>query len=267
MLAARGLNTPVPTKHSPHHNRLLAALSADGQARFFAHLECNELPLGDVIYESGATLESVEFPADCIISLLYCMENGESGEIAVVGNEGMVGISLFMGGSSTSSRAIVQSAGGSYRISSTQLLAEFERNGEMMRLLLRYTQSLITQMTQTAACNRHHSLDEQLARWLLLSLDRLSGNTMTMTPRLIANMLSISTARVAEVTARLERLGVIVYQRGRIKVVDRPTLEKLSCECYEVVKQETDRLLPPVVSDGPDAVRVYPASHANHLAT
>ena len=197
----------MPRKNSPHNNRLLAALSADVQARLFPHLECTQLPLGGVVYESGATLHAAEFPTDCIVSLLYCMENGESGEIAVVGNEGMVGISLFMGGSSTSSRAIVQSAGSSYQLPAPLLLEEFERNGEMMHLMLRYAQSLITQMTQTAACNRHHSIDEQLARWLLLSLDRLSGDTMTMTPQLIANMLSITMARVAEVAGRLERPG------------------------------------------------------------
>lgn len=229
---------------SPLENRLLAALPDDAQKRVFRHLELTELPLGKVVYESGDVLRAAYFPTDSIISLLYCMENGASGEIAVVGNDGVVGVSLFMGGQSTSSRAIVQSAGSAYQLPAPRLREEFDRHGEMMFLLLRYAQTLITQMTQTAACNRHHSIDEQLARWLLLSLDRLSGNKMAMTQQLIANMLSVTPARVTEVARKLERLGVIAYRSGRIEVLDRPTLEKLSCECYGVVKGETDRLLP-----------------------
>ncbi len=234
----------MSNSQSPLNNSLLAAFPDDVQKRVFRHLELTTLPLGKVVYESGDVLHAAYFPTDSIISLLYCMENGASGEIAVVGNEGVVGISLFMGGQSTSSRAIVQSAGSAYQLPGMRLQEEFDRHGELMMLLLRYAQSLITQMTQTAACNRHHSIDEQLARWLLLSLDRLSGNTMTMTQQLIANMLSVSPARVTEVARKLERLGVIAYRNGRIEVLDRPTLEKLSCECYGVVKHETDRLLP-----------------------
>jgi len=233
----------MPTM-SPPNNRLLAALPPEAQERFFPHLEPVKLPLGQVLYGPGHRLRSAFFPADAIVSLLYRMENGASGEIAVVGNEGMVGVSLFMGGQSTSSHAIVQSAGSAYRVSERRLVDEFRRHGELMVLLLRYTQSLITQMTQTAACNRHHSIDEQMARWLLLSLDRLSGDKMSMTRKLIGNMLSATGARVTEVARKLHKLGVIKYRDGHIHVLDRPLLEKLSCECYSVVRNETDRLLP-----------------------
>ena len=249
---------------SPLNNSLLAAMTGEVQARLFPHLELTDLPLGTVVYDVGGVLSAAYFPADCIISLLYCMNNGTTGEIAIVGYEGMVGISLFMGGLSTSSRAIVQSAGTAYQLPASILLEEFERHGDMMNFMLRYAQSLITQMTQTAACNRHHSVDEQLARWLLLSLDRLSGNSMTMTPQLIANMLSISVARVAEVASRLERLGVISYSKGRIKVVDRSTLEKLSCECYRVCKVETDRLLPAAGAALPRKKRMLVAATSRH---
>jgi CRP-like cAMP-binding protein len=201
------------------------------------------MPLGKVLYESGDTMRHVYFPTDCIVSLLYVMESGASAEISVVGNEGVVGISLFMGGESTSSRAIVQSAGSAYRLAGQRIKDEFNRHGEMMLLLLRYTQSLITQMSQTAVCNRHHSIDQQLCRWLLLSLDRLSDNTLTMTQELIANMLGVRREGVTEAAGKLQRLGVIDYSRGHITVLDRPKLETLSCECYEVVKRETDRLL------------------------
>lgn len=228
---------------SPLHNCLLAALPADSRKRVFPHLQRITLPLGKELYASGDTPRYAYFPINAIVSLLYRMEHGASGEISVVGYEGMVGVSLFMGGQSTSSQAIVQSAGNAYRLPGRRLLDEFRRHGSMLELLLRYTQSLITQMVQTAACNKHHSLDEQLARWLLLSLDRLDGNTMTMTQQMIANMLSISPERVIEVARKLQELGVIRYHRGRIVVRDRATLEKLSCECYTVVRDETDRLL------------------------
>ena len=228
---------------SPLHNCLLAALPADSRKRVFPHLKRVTLPLGKELYAAGDTPRYAYFPTHSIVSLLYRMENGSAGEISVVGYEGMVGVSLFMGGQSTSSQAIVQSAGHAYRIPRRRLMEEFSRHTDMLGLLLRYTQSLITQMVQTAACNKHHSIDEQMARWLLLSLDRLDGNVMTMTQQMIANMLSITPERVTEVARKLQQLGVIRYSRGKITVRDRPTLEKLSCECYSVVKDETDRLL------------------------
>ena len=229
---------------NPQHNHLLAALSPEVQSSFFGQLQLVPMPLGKVLYESGETLRHVYFPADCIVSLLYVMESGASAEISVVGNDGLVGVSLFMGGESTPSRAIVQSAGSAYRLSGQQLKDEFNRHGELMTLALRYTQSLITQMAQTAVCNRHHSIDQQLCRWLLLSLDRLSGNELVMTQELIANMLGVRREGVTEAAGKLQRAGVINYSRGQIKVLDRPKLETLSCECYAVVKHETDRLLP-----------------------
>ena len=203
------------------------------------------LPLGKVLYESGEKMRHVYFPTDSIVSLLYVMENGSSAEISVVGNEGLVGISLFMGGESTSSRAVVQSGGRACRLLGQRLVDEFHRNGELMTLLLRYTQSLITQMAQTAVCNRHHSIDQQLCRWLLLSLDRLRTNQLTMTQELIANMLGVRREGVTEAAGKLQRMGVIEYRRGKIRVLDRPALEELSCECYAVVKRESDRLLVP----------------------
>lgn len=232
-------------------NHLLAALPTDVQARLLPHLERVLLPLGKVLYESGDTLRHVYFPTDSIISLLYVMENGASAEISVVGNEGVVGIAVFMGGESTPSRAIVQSAGSAYRFLGQRLKDEFHRHGDMQHLLLRYTQSLITQMSQTAVCNRHHTIDQQLCRWLLLSMDRLPDNHLTMTQELIANMLGVRREGVTEAAGKLQHLGVIHYQRGHITVLDRPKLEKLCCECYAVVKKETDRLLhyvPAVVS-------------------
>ena len=228
----------------PEHNHLLAALSADVQQRLFSHLEPFELPLGKVLYEAGDTMRHVYFPTDAIVSLLYVMENGASAEISVVGNEGVVGIAMFMGGGSTSSRAIVQSGGAALRLPSQRLKEEFNRHGELLVLMLRYTQALITQMSQTAVCNRHHSIDQQLCRWLLLSLDRLPSNQLTMTQELIANMLGVRREGVTEAAGKLQRLGVIEYSRGHITVLDRPKLEALSCECYSVVKKETDRLLP-----------------------
>jgi len=229
---------------NPKQNYLLAALSAQTFSRLEPHLERVSLPLGKSLYESGDTLRHVYFPADAIVSLLYVMENGASAEISVVGNEGLVGIAVFMGGESTPSRAIVQSAGHGYRLPGEQLKEEFNRHGELMMLLLRYTQALITQMAQTAVCNRHHAIDQQLCRWLLLSLDRLPGDQLRMTQELIANMLGVRREGVTDAAGKLQRLGVIEYNRGHIRVLDRARLEQLSCECYAVVKKETDRLLP-----------------------
>ncbi len=234
----------MPESPKPSDNRLLAALSVEVRDRLIPQLELCTLPLGQVIYESGDTLKHVYFPTDSIVSLLYLMGNGASAEISVVGNDGLVGISLFMGGESTPSRAVVQSAGFAYRLPARELKQEFARNGDMLQLLLRYTQSLITQMSQTAVCNRHHTVDQQLARWLLLSLDRLRGNQLNMTQELIANMLGVRREGVTEAAGKLQKQGVIEYRRGRIQVLDRPKLEKLSCECYAVVKREADRLLP-----------------------
>jgi len=228
----------------PRANELLAALPAPEYERWLPHLERVSLPLGQVLYESGATLEHVYFPTTAIVSLLYVMKNGNSAEIAVVGREGMVGVALFMGGESTPSRAVVQSAGEGYRLRAQDMKDEFNRSGPVLHLLLRYTQALITQMAQTAVCNRHHSLDQQLCRWLLLSLDRLSGNELVMTQELIANMLGVRREGVTEGALKLQKAGLIRYVRGRITVLDRPGLERATCECYAVVKQEYDRLLP-----------------------
>jgi CRP-like cAMP-binding protein len=233
---------PAPT--NPQQNHVLDALSASERERLFPHLELVRMPLGKVLYESGDTLRHVYFPVDCIVSLLYILEDGATAEIAVVGNEGMIGVSLFMGGQSTPSQAIVQSAGFAYRLSAARLKEEFGRHGQMLHVLLRYTQSLITQMTQTAVCNRHHSVDQQLCRWLLLSLDRLSSNQLTVTQGLIATMLGVRREGVTEAAGKLQKQGVIRYSRGKITVLDRPHLEQLACECYAVVKAETDRLLP-----------------------
>jgi CRP-like cAMP-binding protein len=229
---------------SPVQNHLLAALPPGERDRLFPHLQLVDMPLGRVLYESGDPLLHVYFPVDSIVSLLYVMENGASAEISVVGNEGLIGIALFMGGETTPSRAIVQSAGYAYRLIARRLKEEFSRHGEMQLLLLRYTQALITQMSQTAVCNRHHSVDQQLCRWLLLSLDRLNSNQLIMTQELIANMLGVRREGVTDAAGKLQRLGIIQYARGQITVLDRPKLEKLSCECYAVVKRETDRLLP-----------------------
>jgi CRP-like cAMP-binding protein len=236
--------TEMSETFSPQQNHLLAALPAAIQARLFPLLERVKMPLGQVLYESGDALRHVYFPADCIISLLYVMEDGASAEISVVGNEGLIGVAVFMGGESTPSRAIVQSAGFAYRMSGQRLKDEFNLHGELLMLMLRYTQSLITQMAQTAVCNRHHSIDQQLCRWLLLSLDRLPDNRLTMTQELIANMLGVRREGVTEAAGRLQKEGVIEYHRGHITVLDRLKLEDLCCECYAVVKKETDRLLP-----------------------
>jgi len=229
---------------TPLGNNLLAALPAAVQQRLLPFLELVPMPLGMVLYESGDTMRHVYFPTDCIVSLLYVMEDGASAEISVVGNEGLIGVALFMGGSSTPSRALVQSAGHAYKMPGQRLKDEFNRHAELTLLLLRYTQALITQMAQTAVCNRHHSIDQQLCRWLLLSLDRLSSSQLTMTQELIANMLGVRREGVTEAAGKLQKLGVIEYSRGNITVLDRPRLEKLCCECYAVVKRETDRLLP-----------------------
>jgi len=232
-------------RHDHDQNRLLAALSPPERGRLVPHLRLVPMPLGKVLYESGDVLSHVYFPIDCIVSLLYVLEDGASAEISVVGNEGLIGIALFMGGETTPSRAIVQSAGHAYRLIGRQLKEEFHRNGPMQVQLLRYTQALITQMAQTAVCNRHHSVDQQLCRWLLLSLDRLSSSKLTMTQELIANMLGVRREGVTEAAGKLQKQGAIRYSRGQIAVLDRKKLERLCCECYAVVKKETDRLLSP----------------------
>ncbi len=234
----------LPTLTDPRSNDLLAALPETEWTRWQALLEAVEMPLGQVLYEPGAGLSHVYFPTTAIVSLLYVMENGASAEIAVVGNEGIVGISLFMGGESTPGRAVVQSAGGGFRLRAQIVKDEFNRAGAVLHLLLRYIQALITQMSQTAVCNRHHTLDQQLCRWLLLSLDRLPGNELVMTQELIANMLGVRREGVTEAAARLQQAGLISYSRGRISVLDRAGLENRTCECYAVVKKEYDRLLP-----------------------
>ena len=234
----------MATDPDPRQNRLLAALPQAEWSRWVAHLEPVDMPLGKVLYESGSRQSHVYFPTTSIVSLLYVMEDGASAEIAVVGNEGIVGISLFMGGESTPSRALVQSAGQGFRLKADLMLQEFNRAGPVLHLLLRYTQALITQMSQTAVCNRHHSLDQQLCRWLLLSLDRLHSRELVMTQELIANMLGVRREGVTEAAGNLQQAGLIRYQRGRITVVDRKGLEKRTCECYAVVKNEYDRLLP-----------------------
>lgn len=228
---------------SVNANHLLEGLSEDARKRIFPYLDSVPLPLGKVLYEPGDTMQNVYFPIDSIVSLLYVMESGASAEISVVGNEGIIGVSLFMGGDSTPSRALVQSAGTAWRLSGRRLKDEFNRHAEFMLLLLRYTQALITQMAQTAVCNRHHHIDQQLCRWLLLSLDRLPSNRLSMTQELIANMLGVRREGVTEAAGKLQDLGVIEYRRGVITVRDRKKLEQLCCECYAVVKTETDRLL------------------------
>ncbi|ABM38923.1 Crp/Fnr family transcriptional regulator [Polaromonas naphthalenivorans] len=238
----------------PRHNHLLAALPDAEWQRWLPQLQWIELPLGKVLHESGAQQSHVHFPTTAIVSLLYVMENGASAEIAVVGNEGLVGIALFMGSESTPNRAVVQSAGQGFMLGAQVIKDEFTR-APVLHLLLRYTQALITQMAQTAVCNRHHSLDQQLCRWLLLSLDRLQCNELVMTQELIANMLGVRRESVTESARKLQKLGLIRYSRGRITVLDRPALEKRSCECYAVVKKEYDRLLPAGLPPGPPNFR------------
>jgi CRP-like cAMP-binding protein len=233
----------MPARRTPKQNRLLAALPAAELVRLARHLERVPLPLGAVIYESGGEQGHVYFPASGIVSLLYVMNDGAAAEIAVVGSEGVVGIALFMGGETTSSRAVVQSAGSAWRVAAAPIKAAFARGGALQRVLLLYTQALITQMTQTAVCNRHHLLEQQLCRWLLLSLDRLPSNEVVMTQQLIANMLGVRREGVTEAAGRLQAEGLISYRRGRISVLDRAKLEQRVCECYGVVRRECDRLL------------------------
>ncbi len=228
----------------PRQNLLLAALPEVIWSRLEPYVELTEMPLGQVLCESGSKMNYVYFPTNSIVSLLYVMEDGHSAEIGIVGNEGVIGIALFMGGETTPSRAVVQSGGTAYRLPGRFLKKEFSEAGPLQRLLLRYTQALITQMSQTAVCNRHHSIDQQLSRWLLMSMDRLSSNELVMTQELIANMLGVRREGVTESAGRLQKLGLITYKRGRITIVDRPSLEKYTCECYEVVRREFKRLLP-----------------------
>jgi len=229
---------------SPDRNKLLNALPSADRARLYPHLKLVSLPFEAVLYEAGDTQRYIYFPVDAIVSLLYVLKNGASAEIAVVGNDGAIGIALFMGGVTTTNRAIVQSAGSAYRLTRARLEQEFARHGEMLHILLRYTQALITQMTQTAVCNRHHSVDQQLCRWLLLSLDRLNTNHLVMTQELISNMLGVRREGITEAAGKLQKAGVIEYRRGRITVLDRSKLEAMTCECYEAVRNETNRLFP-----------------------
>ncbi len=233
----------APLPPSPLQNHILRALPQAARERLFPHLTLVALRGGDILYEPGAALRQVYFPIDCVVSLLYVLENGASAEISVVGNEGAVGLSLFIGGETTTSRAIIHSGGSAYRLTGRRLRAEFEGHGDMLHILLRYSQSLLTQMAQTAICNRHHSVDQQFCRWLLLSLDRLPSNKLRVTQELIANMLGVRREGVTAAAGKLQKLGVIEYVRGQITVLDRPRLEKLSCECYAIVKRETDRVL------------------------
>jgi len=231
-------------KHRPQQNGLLGALSAADCNRLANDLELVPLKLGQILYESGQTMSHAYFPLDCIVSLLYVMQNGESAEIAIVGNEGMIGVPLFMGGESTQSRAIVQNAGRAYRLKAQVLKDEFYSGGALQRILLLFASALITQMVQTAACNRHHPVDQQLCRWMLLSLDRLPSNRISMTEKLVGNMLGLSPSKVTKATGALQKAGLINYDAGEIMVLDRLGVEKRSCECYGVVKKENDRLLP-----------------------
>ncbi len=230
--------------HPPTANRLLCELPEEVKQRIFPHLELIELKLGQIISEAGSKLRYVYFPTDSIISLLYVMENGSSAEIAVVGNDGMVGVALFMGGESTTSRAVVQSGGLAYRLFGQRLKDEFNRHGALLHLLLRYSQVLLTQMAQTAVCNRHHTIEQQLCRWLLLSIDRLPDDHLLMTQELIANMLGVRREGVTDAAGKLQRMGMINYSRGHIEVINRPLLEKTCCECYSVVRHESERLMP-----------------------
>jgi CRP-like cAMP-binding protein len=234
----------LSSPHTPKQNHLLAALPEADYARLLPDLELIQMPLGWAVYESGGRMSYLYFPTTSIVSLLYVMENGASAEIAITGNEGLVGISSFMGGESTPSRAVVQSAGTGYRLKASVVKREFAIGGNLQHLALRYTRALITQMAQTAVCNRHHALDQQLCRWLLLSLDRLPGDELLMTQELIANMLGVRREGVTEAAGKLQADGLIHHSRGHIKVLDRARMEKRVCECYAVVKQEYDRLLP-----------------------
>ena len=239
-----------PTGQSPRQNLLLAALLNADYERLLPHLELVPLELGRALYESGSHQGYVYFPTTSIVSLLYVMEDGSSAEIAIVGKEGVVGIALFMGGESTPSRAVVQSAGYGYRLRAGVMISEFGQGGDLQHLLLRYTQALITQMAQTAVCNRHHALDQQLCRWLLLSLDRMENSELVMTQELIANMLGVRREGVTEAAGKLQKDGVIRYSRGHISILSRAKLEARVCECYAVVKREYDRLLPHIAATG-----------------
>ena len=246
----------MASPHSPKQNHLLAALPAEDYARLLPDLELVAMPLGSVVYEAGGKLGYLYFPTTSIISLLYVLRNGASAEIAVTGNDGLVGVALFMGGDTTPSRAVVQSAGYGYQLKANILKKEFALGGKLQYLALRFTQSLLTQMAQTAVCNRHHSVEQQLCRWLLLTLDRLPSNELTMTQKLIANMLGVRREGVTEAAGRLQMAGLIQYSRGRITVLNRPKLEMRVCECYAVLKREVDRLLP---SPSTDRVTALPA--------
>ena len=239
----------APNRTNERENQLLAVLPKQERGRIFPHLKPTNLPLGKALYESGDQLEHVYFPTTAIVSLLYIMEDGASAEIAVVGNEGIVGVALFMGGETMPNRAVVQSGGSAYRLPGSVLKQEFARAGALQHLLLRYTLAMLTQMAQTAVCNRHHSVDQQLCRWLLLSLDRLPANELSMTQELIANMLGVRREGVTEAAGKLQSAGLISYSRGRIVVLDRPGLEARVCECYEVVRKEFERLLPDVMAE------------------
>jgi CRP-like cAMP-binding protein len=238
----------MPNPPDACQNKLLNALPPEERARIFPYLESVDMPLGKTVYESGVLMSHVYFPTTSIISLLYSLENGSSAEISIIGHEGIVGIALFMGGETTTSHGVVQSAGHAYRLKGQILKAAFLNGGPMQRLLLRYTQALLTQMAQTAVCNRHHTIDQQLCRWLLLSLDRLPSNELCMTQELIANMLGVRREGVTEAAGHLQHAGLIHYSRGKITVIDRPGLEARVCECYQVVKTEFERLLPPLVA-------------------
>ena len=237
------MSRSTPDSQTPQHNRLLAGLPAAEREQIYPHLQLVEMPLGKVVYEPGDVLRYAYFPTDSIVSLLYVLEDGASTEISIVGNDGLIGLTLLMGGGTAPRRAVVQSGGHAYRLLGQTLREEFHRNATVRLLLLRYTQALITQMAQTVVCNRHHSVDQQLCRWLLMSLDRLPSNELTITHELIANMLGVRREGVTEAVSKLQRVGVINHSRGHITALDRPALERLSCECYSVVKRETDRLL------------------------
>jgi CRP-like cAMP-binding protein len=237
---------PMDPAPDPRQNWLLAALADAEWQRLVPHLQPVAMPLGQVLFDSGRAPAHVYFPTSAIVSLLHVMKDGASAEIAVVGNEGVVGISLFMGGHSTSSQAVVEAAGAGFRLEAALLMQEFDRGGPVLHLLLRYTQALITQMAQTSVCNRHHALDQQMCRWLLLTLDRLRGNELVMTHELLSTILGVRRASISDVAGALQKDGLIRYERGRITVLDRAAIEQRSCECYTVVKKEYDRLLPDI---------------------
>ena len=249
---------------NPKQNHLLNMLPPEEYERIFPHLQLVPMPLGEVLYESGENIHYINFPIDCIVSLLYVMENGASAEIAVVGFEGAIGVAVFMGGQTMPNRAVVQSSGYSYQMRKEPFMQEFHHHGTLLRLMLVYTQALITQMAQTAVCNRHHTVDQQLCRWLLLSLDRLPSNELSMTQELISNMLGVRREGVTEAAGKLQQAGLIQYNRGHITVLDRPGLEARTCECYQVVKTEFDRLLPSSTSqDKPIRHSAHSAPHWN----